>query len=61
MIRPIDHTSLFVVYFSYLKICGDIYKGVPTAEFSIWFLKLCKLLANPKSANFNKLLWIRMF
>ena len=44
-----DQTSLLLVYLSYSNIYGDIYKGVPTAEVSMSFLKLSTHFENPKS------------
>jgi len=39
------------VYLFYYKIYGDIYKGVPTRDVSIYLVKLSTVLAKPKSAN----------
>lgn len=45
--------SVLEVYFLLSKIYGDIYRGVPTSEANISFLKLSTHFANPKSANLN--------
>ena len=51
--NAILHISVLEVYFLLSKIYGDIYKGVPTNEANISFLKLSTHFANPKSASLN--------
>lgn len=49
--NPMLQTSVFELYLLWSKICGLMYKGVPTIEDIISFLKLSTHLANPKSAS----------
>lgn len=56
--NPIDQMSVLLVYFLLSRICGLMYKGVPTNEDNISFLKLSTHLANPKSASLNTCQWL---
>jgi hypothetical protein len=49
--NPMLHTSVFELYRLWSKIYGLMYRGVPTIEDIMSFLKLSTHFANPKSAN----------
>ena len=51
--NPKLQTSVLLEYRLFSRIYGLIYRGVPTNEDIISFLKLSTHLANPKSANLN--------
>ena len=51
--NPKLQTSVLLEYRLFSRIYGLIYRGVPTNEDIISFLKLSTHLANPKSASLN--------